>query len=281
MSYTSLINVENLQANLTRADWVIVDCRFQLNDPAAGKKMYVAGHLPGARFADLDHDLSSPITAQSGRHPLPNAHDFMQRLGAWGIHPHTQIVAYDHVGGPFAAHFWWLARWVGHRHVAVLDGGFPAWQAAGLPLETEAPTITPCEYAGHADAAAWLTTGEVQQNLSDHSFQVIDAREAERYLGRAEPIDPVAGHVPGALNLPFKENLDSQGKFLPAAALQQRFAAVIGKRTPSSIVHMCGSGVTACHNVLAMEAAGLSGSKLYAGSWSEWIRDPARPIDRE
>jgi thiosulfate/3-mercaptopyruvate sulfurtransferase len=281
MEFTSLVSVATLQANLNRHDWVVVDCRFLLTDPAAGRKMYNAGHIPNARYADLDCDLSSPITADSGRHPLPSPQDFMDRLGAWGIKTDTQIVAYDQIGGAFAARLWWLARWVGHRRVAVLNGGFPAWKAAGLPVDTQSPYIEPKNYVGSVNDSLWVTSEAILANITSSTYRLIDAREAPRFHGMQEPIDAVAGHIPGALNLPFKENLAADGTFLPAGELRSRFLAALGTQSSAEVVHMCGSGVTACHNLLAMEAAGLSCSKLYAGSWSEWIRNPARPVARD
>lgn len=277
MAHTTLITAATLQAHLDDPDWVVVDCRFNLADPAAGRRAYQAGHIPGARYAHLDEDLSAPVTATTGRHPLPDPARLAATLGAWGIGPGTQVLAYDDLGGMLAAaRLWWLLRWLGHTAVAVLDGGLPAWTRAGLPLSTNVPVIAARTFIARPDDRLWLTVEQVQ-GLPAHEL-LLDARGAARYRGEMEPIDPVAGHIPGALNLPTESNLAADGCFLPAAALRARFAALLGERPAARVVHSCGSGVTACHNLLAMEVAGLSGSRLYAGSWSEWIRDPQRPV---
>jgi len=277
MAHTTLITAATLQAHLDDPDWVVVDCRFNLADPAAGRRAYQAGHIPGARYAHLDEDLSAPVTATTGRHPLPDPARLAATLGAWGIGPGTQVLAYDDLGGMLAAaRLWWLLRWLGHTAVAVLDGGLPAWTRAGLPLSTDVPVIAARTFIARPDDRLWLTVEQVQ-GLPAHEL-LLDARGAARYRGEMEPIDPVAGHMPGALNLPTESNLAADGCFLPAAALRARFAALLGERPAARVVHSCGSGVTACHNLLAMEVAGLSGSRLYAGSWSEWIRDPQRPV---
>ena len=277
MAHTTLITAATLQAHLDDPDWVVVDCRFNLADPAAGRRAYQAGHIPGARYAHLDEDLSAPVTATTGRHPLPDPARLAATLGAWGIGPGTQVLAYDDLGGMLAAaRLWWLLRWLGHTAVAVLDGGLPAWTRAGLPLSTDVPVIAARTFIARPDDRLWLTVEQVQ-GLPAHEL-LLDARGAARYRGEMEPIDPVVGHIPGALNLPTESNLAADGCFLPAAALRARFAALLGERPAARVVHSCGSGVTACHNLLAMEVAGLSGSRLYAGSWSEWIRDPQRPV---
>lgn len=277
MAHTTLITAATLQAHLDDPDWVVVDCRFNLADPAAGRCAYQAGHIPGARYAHLDQDLSAPVTATTGRHPLPDPARLAEQLGAWGIGPETQVVTYDDLGGMLAAaRLWWLLRWLGHTAVAVLDGGLPAWTRAGLPLSPDVPVIAARTFTARPDDRLWLTVEQVQ-GLPAHEL-LLDARGAARYRGEMEPIDPVAGHMPGALNLPTESNLAADGCFLPAAALRARFAALLGERPAARVVHSCGSGVTACHNLLAMEVAGLSGSRLYAGSWSEWIRDPQRPV---
>ena len=277
MRYNTLIDVNTLHAHLNDPHWVVVDCRFNLMDAEAGRRAYRESHLPGARYAHLDEDLSSPITPTTGRHPLPDPGQLARKLGEWGIGPETQVVAYDDMGGMLAAaRLWWLVRWLGHERVAVLDGGFPAWQRAGLPLTAELPTAQPATFTAQPNDRLWLTTAQVLA-LSPENV-VLDARGAARFRGEMEPIDPVAGHIPGAVNLPTENNLTADGRFLPQAELRARFAAALGERPPTAVVHSCGSGVTACHNLLAMEAAGLRGSRLYAGSWSEWIRDPGRPV---
>jgi thiosulfate/3-mercaptopyruvate sulfurtransferase len=257
---------------------VILDCRFDLADPGKGRRLYAEGHLPGAGFADLDLDLSGPIGPQTGRHPLPDPAALLRRLGDWGVDADTSVVVYDDLGGAFAARLWWLLRWLGHRDVRLLDGGIQAWSAAGGALTTEAPVREPRNFVPRIDADAWVSTPDLLRLLAEGRIQVIDARAPARFRGESEPIDPVAGHIPGAINLPLQGNLGEDGGFLPAPLLRERFLAAIGTRDPQEIAHSCGSGVNACHNLLAMEVAGLGGSRLYAGSWSEWIRSPERPV---
>lgn len=277
MNYVTLIDAAALHAHVHDPRWVIVDCRFNLADTEAGRRAYRESHLPGARYAHLDEDLSDPITPTSGRHPLPDSTRLARMLSAWGIGPETQVVAYDDLGGMLAAaRLWWLLRWLGHKAVAVLDGGFSAWRRANLLPTAELPVVQPAMFVAEPDDRLWLTTAQVLALPTEHV--VLDARGAARYRGEMEPIDPVAGHIPGALNLPTEGHLTPEGCFLPPTELQARFNAVLGGRSPEAVVHSCGSGVTACHNLLAMEIAGLQGSRLYAGSWSEWIRDSNRPI---
>lgn len=279
MSYEILIDVQTLYDHLHHPDWVVVDCRFNLADPQAGRRAYNEGHIPGARYAHLDEDLSGPVTPTSGRHPLPDPAKLAQTLGSWGISNITQVVAYDDAGGAMAARLWWLLRWLGHRACAVLDGGLPAWQGQDLPLSREIPTPHPTVFSVlHEDALSWVDSDYLLADMVTGDSLVIDARAPARYRGEQEPIDPVAGHIPGAVNLPQQANLDKEGRFIDPQALRERFVSVLGEQPASRVVHMCGSGVTACHNLLAMEAAGLAGSRLYAGSWSEWIRDPSRPV---
>jgi thiosulfate/3-mercaptopyruvate sulfurtransferase len=279
---------------------VLLDCRFDLTDPDAGRKAYRDGHIPGARYVDLNRDLAGPITVDSGRHPLPSPAALARRFGELGISAGVQVVVYDAANGSFAARAWWLLRWIGHARVTVLDGGFAGWVAAGGaiesgddtgsagPLSAEPPAAGP-PAAGQprsealtptVDATAVVSTSELRDALRDPGRRLIDARAAERYAGTVEPIDPVAGHVPGAVNHPFTGNLAPDGRFLPADELRDRWLKSLGGAAPSDLILMCGSGVTACHNLLAMELAGLPGAKLYAGSWSEWIRDPAHPVAR-
>ncbi|HEY5810176.1 MAG TPA: sulfurtransferase [Povalibacter sp.] len=276
--FSTLISVADLAANLDRPDWLIVDCRFDLGRPAAGEAAYREGHIPGAVYAHLDFDLASPVTPATGRHPLPSPQQFADTLGRWGINPGTQVIAYDADTGAYAARLWWLLRWAGHRKVAVLDGGFKTWLAAGQPISAEIPVRQASRYDVVPDRTAWLDAAEVADRVTGSDWRLLDARAPERFAGEVEPIDPVAGHVPGAGNHPFALNLGADGKFLPAEELRARFAASQKGVSDSHTIAMCGSGVTACHLLLALEVAGKPGAKLYAGSWSEWIRNPARAL---
>lgn len=278
--YTTLISASELASRLNDSGWVILDCRHDLLNPAAGSDAFAAGHIQNAQFANIDTDLSGPKTARgadfTGRHPLPDRNALLAALRGWGINDDTQVVAYDGQGGMFAARLWWLLRWVGHPAVAVLDGGLAAWQAQSLPLVTP---VAP-RPAGNIEEKTSLTrTATVQElvsNLSTQELQVLDARAPDRYRGENESIDPVGGHIPGAKNRFFKDNLQLDGRFKHAAELEKEFAGLISK--PETAILQCGSGVTACHNLLAMEVAGLPGAALYPGSWSEWCADPARPV---
>src|SRR6185503_15791115 len=279
MTTEPLIDVRSLAAQLDRDDCVIVDCRFTLTDPPAGRAAYARGHIPGARYAHLDDDLARHPNAGEGRHPLPDAARFAATLGAWGIAADTTVVAYDDGTGAIAARLWWLTRWLGHERCAVLDGGFAAWTAAELPVEPETPTWQPRRYEARrlGTPEAVITTSELARRQADGDL-LVDVRAAPRYRGEQEPIDPVAGHVPGARNRPFSANVTSEGRFRPPAELRGELTELLAGRAPSRLIAMCGSGVTACHLLLAMEHAQLRGARLYDGSWSEWIRDPARPV---
>lgn len=274
--FRTLIRPDQLQECLDHPSWRIVDCRFDLADSTAGEKAWRESHIPGAVYAHLERDLSGPVTSETGRHPLPQADALVNTFGRLGIGGDTQVVAYDASGGAMAARLWWLARWMGHERVAVLDGGWPAWMAAGLPASSDDARVTPAHFPRRAPLTEPVTANTIRQDLR---LRLIDARTPERFRGDVEPIDAIAGHIPGAINLPFAGNLDESGRFLSVPALQHRFAESVAV-PPGEVVHYCGSGVTACHNVLAMEHAGLPGSRLYAGSWSEWIRDPRRPVAR-
>jgi len=278
MAYTTIISAAELAANLHKPDWVIFDCRFSLADTTAGAKAYRQGHIPGARYADLNQQLSAPAKAYTGRHPLPNFAALSTQLAAWGVSNRSQVVVYDDAGGAFAGRLWWLLRSMGHQNVALLDGGINHWQKQNLPVTTVLPKIVAGNFRCYLDEKQWLSASEVENALAGNSITLIDARTPERFQGRQEPIDPVAGHVPKGVNRPFQLNLDKAGLFRPAQQLKTEFQTLVQSRPPTQVVHMCGSGVTACHNLLAMEVAGLSGSKLYAGSWSEWIVNKNRPV---
>lgn len=276
--FTTLVDARTVSSQAGRDDFVIFDCRFDLANVHWGEAQFAAAHLPGARYLHLDRDLSSPITPDSGRHPLPDPEVFARRLGELGVDPACQLVAYDQGNGGHAARFWWLARWIGLTRVAVLDGGFAAWRAADLPVETAVRTRAPRALTARLRPDAWLTSAQVDALRSHPGTLLVDARGAERFAGRNETIDPVAGHVPGARNRPFLDNLGADGRFLAADELRRRWSTLLGSLPPSGVIAMCGSGVTACQNLLALEHAGLPGARLYAGSWSEWIRDPGRPV---
>ncbi|HEY6126491.1 MAG TPA: sulfurtransferase, partial [Steroidobacteraceae bacterium] len=276
--FTTLIDTNTLSEQLSREDLTLFDCRFDLGNTQWGEAEFARAHLPGAIYLHLDRDLSGPVSGSSGRHPLPDPQRFVERLAALGVNPDSQIVAYDQGNAAYAARLWWLARWVGLRHVAVLDGGFAAWRAAGLPLDTALRTPRPGTLPLILAADAWVSSDSVDELRLRPGNLLIDARGAERFAGRNETLDPVAGHVPGARNRPFLENLGADGRFLTAEVLRQRFGTLLGSVPSTGAIAMCGSGVTACHNLLALEHAGLTGARLYAGSWSDWIRDPRRPI---
>ena len=292
MSYQTLIDAAALKELLGRgrratAGLAIIDCRFDLGLPQAGRLLYVSGHIPGARYADLNEDLSAPITPDSGRHPLPAPAKFAATLARLGVGKGVQVVAYDSANGAFAARLWWMLRAWGHLEVAVLDGGYPAWTAAGgataageEPAGGEEPAAADAGVRPAPAIEAWpvVTTADVGQLRLDPRRLLLDARAPERYAGSVEPIDAVAGHVPGAVNHPFSLNLATDGRFLSAAELRRRWQSRLGGHEAGAVVAMCGSGVTACHNLLSLEVAGFPGAKLYAGSWSEWIRDPHRPV---
>jgi thiosulfate/3-mercaptopyruvate sulfurtransferase len=280
MRYTALISASELAQHVLEPDWIVLDCRHDLADPAAGRIAYDAGHIPNAQFANLDTDLSDktpgPNGAFRGRHPLPDPDAFVETLRVWGVNHSSQVVAYDAQGGMFAARLWWMLRWVGHEAIAVLDGGLPAWTAAGMWLSTEPGAKVRGDVTLRRSLGSTVNTEDIVHNLSSASCNVVDARAPDRYRGENETLDPVGGHIPGAKNRFFRNNLQADGRFKPAHQLRAEFASII--TAPGETVMQCGSGVTACHNLLAMEIAGLSGAALYPGSWSEWCADPARPI---
>lgn len=278
-AYTTLIEVEDLVYHLNDPSWVIVDCRFDLMNPDWGFMDYQRGHIPGSVYAHLDHDLSAPITPHTGRHPLPLPSEFARTLERLGIGNHTQVVALDTSGGSFAARLWWMLRWMGHNSVAVLNGGWNAWKSSGHLIAQGIETKPRGKFIPNPQTGRYLTTAEMLSLLGNSSFKIIDARAPERYRGEIEPLDPVAGHIPGSINRFHERNLARAGKLKPADVLRKEFEELLGETPPTQVIVYCGSGVTSCHHLLAMEYAGIPGAKLYAGSWSEWIRDPSRPIE--
>lgn len=279
--FSTLISVQELSQQIENPDYLTVDCRHELSDTEAGRNAYKAGHLPGAVFAHLDEDLSGEIIpGTTGRHPLAPPSKFLDVLRKWGLQKEHQVVVYDDKGGGIAARLWWMLRAVGHEAVAVLDGGIQAWEAAGLPL-TDAPTLrTASDYEMHMQEGIAVNVKDVETKSRTGEPMLIDARAAVRYRGEQEPIDPVAGHIPTAVSAPWPENLNADKTMKSKAELKRRFEEVLNGTAPHDAVMYCGSGVTACHNLLAMEHAGISGVKLYPGSWSDWITDANRGVDK-
>lgn len=276
--YKTIISAEEVALHLENPDWVFIDCRFDLKDPSWGFQNYQQMHIPGAVYAHLDHDLSGPITPNSGRHPLPDIQTITTRLSEWGINQQKQVIVYDTAGGAFACRLWWQLRFLGHWRVAVLDGGFHIWQQSGYPIATGIEVPSPAQFIPQVHWNMVTNADEVEQIRQDSNYRLIDARAPERYRGEVEPIDPIAGHIPGALNRFHSDNLGPDGMFLSPAQLRAHFNALIDNIPTDRVIVYCGSGVTSVHHILAMEIAGLPGARLYAGSWSEWIRDPNRPI---
>jgi len=280
VQFTTLISAAELQQHINNPTFVILDCRAELTDPNAGAVAFAAGHIPGAQHADSDRDLSDkspgPNGEFRGRHPLPTVDHFIETLRGWGVYPNSQVIAYDAHGGMFAARVWWMLRWVGHKSVAVLDGGLPAWEALGGELTQAVINRPRGSITPQASLVSSVSADDVLANLSARARVVIDARAADRFRGENETIDPVAGRIPGAKNRWFKDNLQADGKFKSPDLLRSEYSALI--KSPESTIMQCGSGISACHNLLAMEIAGLPGAMLYPGSWSEWSSDPARPI---
>jgi len=274
-----VIAAAELAAAIGSEELVVLDCRFDLKDPAAGRRAWEAGHVPGAHYADLDRDLAAAVSPGTGRHPLPDAGWMAERFSAWGIGNETRVVVYDSASGAIASRAWWLLRWLGHRRVAVLDGGIDAWMSADLPLETGTPGAVAAQFEGTPRNDWVVTTETVSEPGPGFSRQrLLDARDPSRFRGEHEPIDPVAGHVPGATNLPFGETLDDTGCLKSPAALRELFASRLQGDLEAPWSVMCGSGVTACHLALAAEYAGLRAPAVYIGSFSEWIRDPERLV---
>ena len=281
MTWTTLISAEELAGAIDRC--VVVDCRHDLFDLDAGRRSYDEGHIPSAFFFSMESDLAGPKNRRNGRHPLPDRERLRQRLEQIGLGDDTQLVAYDAHGGAMAVRLWCLARWLGHAAAAVLDGDLRAWRAAGYPVTSETTSLPARAGSLSADRPALLTmvdAGQVASMIESPRMFLIDARAPERYAGTVEPLDPVAGHIPGATNRFHGANLRPDGRFKPAQVLREEYLALLAGKDAGGVVHQCGSGVTACHNLLAMEHAGLAGARLYPGSWSEWVSDPARPVAR-
>jgi thiosulfate/3-mercaptopyruvate sulfurtransferase len=273
--FSTVVSTEQLAQHVNDPAWVVIDCRFTLTNTEAGRAAYAQGHIPGARYAHLDQDLAGPKNGNKGRHPLPDTQVFAQTLSAWGISADTQVVVYDDSFGAIAVRLWWMLRWMGHDAVALLDGGLPKWQREQRALNADLPQVTTTVFKQQVRRDMVVDTDAV---LSATNALIVDARAEMRFIGEIEPMDPIAGHIPGAKNLPFDDNLAMDGTLLTAAELRELYTELLDGKTPNQVIHMCGSGVTTCHNLLAMEIAGLTGGKLYAGSWSEWIADPSRPV---
>ena len=282
MAFRTLISTDALAARLGDPAFRIVDCRFKLDDVEWGERVWKAGHIPGAAYAHLDRDMSGPKTGKNGRHPLPEVAALARTLGRLGITSGTQVVAYDQDNGMFASRLWWLLRWLGHDASAVLDGGLAKWTAEGRPLsrpDEQKAQNEPVEFEPTLHSGMTVTADEVAALRLDPDWRLVDSRAPERYRGEIEPMDPVAGHIPGAANHFFQQNLGERGIFRTPEDLRARFSPVLGAVAPSHVVLYCGSGVQACQNLLALEHAGVSGAKLYPGSWSEWCSDPTRPVE--
>lgn len=276
MTWTTLIGPDELAEAIDRC--LVLDCRHELTDGGAGRRAYDESHIPGARFVSMDDDLSGPKTGLTGRHPMPPREQVRALLESLGLSDDRQLVLYDASGGGMAGRLWWMARWIGHEAVAVLDGGLPAWRKAGYPVTDEVPAARPGRLTLRAPLATLVDAAETGRAAAAADRLVVDARAAERYRGEVEPFDPVAGHIPGSVNRPWGFNVREDGRFKPAPVLRAEFEKLLAGRPASAVVNSCGSGVSACHNLLAMTHAGLPGAALYAGSWSEWVADPARPV---
>src|SRR6266581_8327077 len=279
MILTALISTEILARQLADPDWVSFDCRHDLADPAHGRADYEKSHIPGARFLHLDEDLSGPKTGKNGRHPLPEPSKLAEKLGRAGVDSRKQVVAYDAQGGMVASRLWWLLRALGHLPVAVLDGGWNQWISEGRAQSAEVPRPQATRFSGKIANSSWVSADLVRSRLDDPGMLLVDARAPDRFRGQNETLDPVGGRIPGARNRYFRDNLDASGRFKTPEELEQEFGAVLGPAGAENVVSYCGSGVSACHNLLAMEVAGLRGARLYPGSWSEWCADPSRPVE--
>ena len=277
MSFTTLVDVATLAAHVDAADWRVVDVRHQLSDTGYGEREYAEGHIQGAVFLHCDRDLSGPLSGGNGRHPWPERERLAARLGEVGIGPQTQVVVYDDAQGMIAGRLWVLLRWLGHDRVALLDGGLQSWLAAGGAMTALPPSVAAVAFEAN-EGVGPVTANDVLERLGTPGMRLVDARSPDRFRGENETIDPVGGHIPGAVNRFFRDNLQADGRCKPAPELRAEWLAVLAGALPEQVVHQCGSGVSACHNMLAMEIAGLPGSRLYAGSWSEWCADPERPV---
>jgi thiosulfate/3-mercaptopyruvate sulfurtransferase len=276
--YTTLIDAQTLAQHYQDPDWVVIDCRFDLTNPDWGYASYLQEHIPGAAFADLEKDLSGKITAQTGRHPLPVEAQFIGVASRLGIDSSKQVVVYDTNVGEIASRLWWMLGLFNHPHVALLDGGFTQWKKLDLPVKSGVETHKPTQFNGTPNWDGFATSVQVETYIHSPYYRLIDSRAHERFTGEVEPLHPVAGHIPSAGNLPYMNNIDPQGKFKPAEEIRKNFAHLMQNVTPGNVVIYCGSGVTGCLNILASKVAGIEGPRLYAGSWSEWIRDPRREI---
>jgi thiosulfate/3-mercaptopyruvate sulfurtransferase len=278
MKYSTFIQPSDLLAQINNPRWAIFDCRFDLQDASAGELSYLEAHIPGAQYAHLEDDLSGPITGLTGRHPLPSIEEMAALFGQWGIDAETQVVAYDSRGGGIAARLWWALKYLGHDAVAILEGGFPAWEREGYPIQSGKEQRSAAQFVPRLRPEMRIDIEELENHLDDFSQGMIDSRSAERYRGEEEPLDPVAGHIPGSLNRFWGSNLDEDHRLLAADTLREKFLTLIGDKQPSDLVVYCGSGVTGCFNLVIMEHLGMPGARLYPGSWSEWCADEDRPI---
>jgi len=278
MTFDNIVDTETASEHLEDPAWRFIDCRFDLADTEAGREAYRKSHIPGALYAHLDEDLSHQHLSGQGRHPLPSQDELISTFTRWGIDPDTQVVCYDRQQNAIAARLWFLLRWMGHERVAVLDGGWDKWLHEKHPTTHDTPPVAAREFQAREALVATITAEEIMQPMDDE-LQIIDVRGAQRFAGEEEPTDPVAGHIPGAINLPYPKNLDAHDCFLPAEALQAMYQRIFQDTPASRSVFMCGSGVTACHSLIALHIAAIPGARLYAGSWSDWIQDPARPVE--
>jgi len=275
---TNLVTTAELAAHLTDPDWIVFDTRHELTDPTKGPRAYAEGHIPGACFLHVDDDLSGPKDGGNGRHPLPEVAVFAAKMNERGVGPGRQVVVYDDLGGNYAVRLWWMLKWLGHERVAILDGEWPQWVKEGRPVSTEVPAPRKGAFSARPLLGATVDAAFLERFHDDRSIKLVDARAPERFAGLKEAIDPVAGHIPGAVNRFWQKNLNPDGRFKSPAQLRNEFAELLAGMPAESAVHMCGSGVTACHNMFAMAIAGLAMGRLYPGSWSEWVADRSRPV---